>query len=64
MAEFREGYLGKFDAKTLKVTWYTPPTPHARLRRMELEPNGDIVVTEYRGNKVAVFDPTRKIYRI
>ncbi|MGH6672311.1 MAG: carboxypeptidase regulatory-like domain-containing protein [Xanthobacteraceae bacterium] len=57
MAEFSEGYLGKIDAKTLKVTWYAPPTPHARLRRMEIEPNGDIVVTEYRGNKVAVFDP-------
>jgi virginiamycin B lyase len=57
MAEFSEGYLGKIDAKTLKVTWYTPPTPHARLRRMEIRPNGDIVVTEYRGNKVAVFDP-------
>lgn len=57
MAEFSEGYLGKIDAKTLKVTWYTPPTPHARLRRMEVRPNGDIVATEYRGNKVAVFDP-------
>jgi len=57
MAEFSEGYLGKIDAKTLKVTWFTPPTPHARLRRMELDKDGNIVVTEYRGNKVAVFDP-------
>jgi streptogramin lyase len=57
MAEFSEGYLGEINAKTLKVTWYPAPTPHARLRRMELEPNGNIVVTEYRGNKVAVFDP-------
>jgi virginiamycin B lyase len=57
LAEFSEGYLGKIDAKTLKVTWYTPPTPHARLRRMEVRPDGNIVVTEYRGDKVAVFDP-------
>jgi virginiamycin B lyase len=57
LAEFSEGYLGKIDAKTLQVTWYAPPTPHARLRRMEVRPDGDIVVTEYRGNKVAVFDP-------
>jgi virginiamycin B lyase len=57
MAEFVDGHLGKIDAKTGKVTWYVPPTPRARLRRMELEANGDIVVTEYRGNKVAVFDP-------
>ena len=49
--------LGKIDAKTLKVTWYTPPTPHARLRRMEIDDQDRITVTEYRGNKVAVFDP-------
>ncbi len=58
LAEFSEGYLGKIDAKTLQVTWYTPPTPHSRLRRMELDKDGNIVVTEYRGNKVAVFNPT------
>jgi virginiamycin B lyase len=58
LAEFSEGYLGKIDAKTLQVTWYTPPTAHSRLRRIELEANGDLVVAEYRGNKVAIFDPT------
>ena len=57
MAEFDEGHLGKIDAKTLQVTWYTPPTPHARLRRMEIDGQDRITVTEYRGNKVAVFDP-------
>ena len=39
------------------MTWYTPPTPHARLRRMEIDNADRITVTEYRGNKVAVFDP-------
>ncbi len=57
MAEFSDGYLGKIDAKTLKVTWYAPPTPHARLRRMEIDNADRITVTEYRGDKVAVFDP-------
>jgi streptogramin lyase len=57
MAEFTEGHLGKIDAKTLKVTWYAPPTPHARLRRMVIDKDDQITVTEYRGNKVAVFDP-------
>jgi virginiamycin B lyase len=57
MAEFADGHLGKIDAKTLQVTWYTPPTAHARLRRMEIDSQGRIVVAEYRGNKVAVFDP-------
>ena len=57
MAEFANGYLGKIDAKTLKVTWYTLPTPNARARRMRIDEQDRIVVTEYRGNKVAMFDP-------
>jgi virginiamycin B lyase len=57
MAEFTEGHLGKIDAKTLEVTWYAPPTPHARLRRMVVNDQDQVIVTEYRGNKVAVFDP-------
>ena len=57
MAEFVNGYLGKLDAKTLKVTWYPVPTPNARARRMRVDDQDRIWVTEYRGNKVAMFDP-------
>jgi streptogramin lyase len=56
MAEFAEGHLGKIDAKTLKVTWFATPTPHARDRRMEIDSHDNIIVTEYRANKVAVFN--------
>ena len=56
MAEFQEGYLGTIDAKTHAVKWFALPTPHARARRMEIDDQDRIVVTEYRGNKVAVFD--------
>jgi streptogramin lyase len=56
MAEFSEGYLGTIDAKTHAVKWFALPTPHARARRMEIDDQDRIVVTEYRGNKVAVFD--------
>ncbi len=57
MAEFVNGYLGKIDAKSLKVTWYPVPTPNARARRMVIDDNDHIWLTEYRGNKVAMFDP-------
>ncbi len=57
LAEFDDGHLGEIDAKTLKVTWYTPPTPHARMRRMAIDNQDRITIAEYRGNKVAVFDP-------
>jgi len=56
MAEFQAGHLGKIDAKTTKVTWYPVPTPNARARRMQIDDQDRITVTEYRGNKVAVFD--------
>ena len=51
------GYLGKIDAQTTKVTWYPLPTQNARARRMRIDEQDRIWVTEYRGNKVAMFDP-------
>jgi virginiamycin B lyase len=56
MAEFSEGYLGTIDAKTGAVKWFPLPTPHARARRMEIDDQDRITVTEYRGDKVATFD--------
>jgi streptogramin lyase len=56
VAEFVNGYLGKIDAKTAKVTWYPLPTQNARARRMRIDDQDRIWVTEYRGNKVAMFD--------
>ena len=56
MAEFSEGYLGTIDANTGAVKWFPLPTQHARARRMEIDDQDRITVTEYRGNKVAVFD--------
>ena len=56
MAEFTEGHLGKIDAKTLEVTWYANPSPHARDRRIEIDAQDRVLVTEYRNSKVALFD--------
>jgi streptogramin lyase len=56
MAEFVDGYIGKIDAKTGAVTWYDLPTAHGRARRMQIDDQDRILLTEYRGNAVAVFD--------
>jgi len=56
MAEFTEGHLGKIDAKTLAVTWFATPSAHARARRMEIDDQDRVLVTEYRTSKVALFD--------
>ena len=39
------------------MTWYATPTAHARARRMEIDDQDQILVTEYRTSKVALFDP-------
>ena len=57
MAEFTEGHLGKIDAKTTAVTWYVTPTEHARARRLEIDDQDRVLLTEYRTSKVALFDP-------
>ena len=57
MAEFTEGHLGKIDAKTTEVTWYATPTPHARARRLQIDDQDRVLLTEYRTSKVAQFDP-------
>ena len=56
IAEFTEGHLGKIDAKTTNVTWYPIPTAHARARRMQIDDQDRVLVTEYRASKVALFD--------
>jgi virginiamycin B lyase len=56
MAEFTDGHLGKIDAKTGVVTWYEIPTAHARARRMEIDKQDRILLTEYATSKVALFD--------
>jgi virginiamycin B lyase len=56
MAEFDDGHLGKIDAKTLAVTWFATPSEHARARRMEIDDQDRVLVTEYRASKVALFD--------
>ncbi len=56
MAEFVDGHIGKINAKTLAVTWYPLPTAHGRGRRMVIDDQDRILITEYRGNAVALFD--------
>jgi len=56
MAEFTKGHIGKIDAKSGQVTWFPLPTDNARARRMNIDDQDRILFTEYRGNKVALFD--------
>jgi streptogramin lyase len=56
MAEFQRGHIGKIDAKTGEVTWRALPTANARARRIWVDDQDRLLITEYRGNKVAMLD--------
>src|SRR5690349_250987 len=50
------GHIGKIDAKTTEIKWWAVPTKNARARRLNIDDQDRLTFTEYRGNKVGVFD--------
>jgi virginiamycin B lyase len=55
--------IGKVDGKTLKVSQWTPPTPDAYPRRMEIGPDGMIYAGEFHGGKMLRFDPKTQTFK-
>ncbi len=49
--------IGRVDVKTLKISVWTPPTPHSFPRRMEIDDDGIVWFGEYNAGKVGRFDP-------
>ncbi|HXQ52539.1 MAG TPA: carboxypeptidase regulatory-like domain-containing protein [Stellaceae bacterium] len=54
--EFSTNYIGRIDAKTLKVTWYQTPSQRTRPRRIEFDNQDRLWIAEYGGNAVGMFD--------
>jgi len=55
--------IGRVDAKTMKVTQWSPPTPDSYPRRMEIGPDGMVYSGEFRGGKIARFDPKTQTFK-
>jgi virginiamycin B lyase len=63
-AEFtKDGKIGKIDAKTLKVTKWTPPTPDPRPRRIQVDTDGTVWFAEFAAGKIARFDPKTETFK-
>ena len=63
-AEFAQnGKIGKVDAKTGKITKYTPPTPDAYPRRLKIDSKGIIWFAEYRAGQIGRFDPQSAAFK-
>lgn len=63
-AEFRpNGVLGRVDGKTGKVTKWSPPTPDARPRRLQVDSDGIVWFAEFRAGKIGRFDPRTESFK-
>jgi virginiamycin B lyase len=61
--EFQDNYIGKIDAKTLKLSLYRAPTDRSRNRRGIMDAQDRLWFAEYRGNKIAVFDTKEESFK-
>jgi len=57
------GKIGKVDAKTLKVTKWTVPTPDARPRRIQVDTDGTVWFAEFQAGKLGQFDPKTETFK-
>jgi virginiamycin B lyase len=55
--------MGKFDAKTMKISQWTMPTEKSFPRRLEIAPDGTIWVGEFNSGKMARFDPATQTFK-
>ncbi|HTN71054.1 MAG TPA: hypothetical protein VMO00_08180 [Methylomirabilota bacterium] len=60
--DFSNRNIGRVDAKTGEITFYSTPTPRSAPRRGHMDSQDRLWFAEYLGNNVAMFDTrTRKI---
>jgi virginiamycin B lyase len=57
------GQIGKVDAKTMKVTEWTPPTPNTYQRRIAVDTDGMVWFGEFRAGKLGRFDPKTQTFK-
>jgi len=53
----QDGKVGKVNPRTLEVTKYTPLTPNARPRRIQVDTDGMVWFAEYTAGKIGRLDP-------
>ena len=54
--DFSSEFIGRIDAKTGQTTFFKTPTPNSNPRRGYMDPQDRLWFTEYRAEKIAMFD--------
>lgn len=57
------GQIGKVDAKTLKISQWTPPSKDGYERRIELDSSGVVWFGEFENGKIGRFDPQTQTFK-
>lgn len=55
--------IGRVDWKTLKVSLWTPPTPHSFPRRIDIDSDGIVWFGEFNAGNIGRFDPKTQTFR-
>jgi streptogramin lyase len=61
--DFRQGQIGRIDAKTGEVALFQTPTPHSAPRRGNMDPQDRLWFGEYRADRIGMFDTKSYAFR-
>ena len=61
--DFRQGQIGRIDAKTREVSLFQTPTPRSAPRRGNMDAQDRLWFGEYRADRIAMFDTKSKEFK-
>ncbi len=61
--DFRQGQIGRIDARTGDVSLFQTPTPRSAPRRGNMDAQDRLWFGEYRGDRIAMFDTSSKAFK-
>jgi virginiamycin B lyase len=61
--DFRQGQIGRIDAKTGEVTLFQTPTPRSAPRRGNMDAQDRLWFGEYRGDRIGMFDTRTSTFK-
>jgi streptogramin lyase len=61
--DFRQGQIGRIDAKTGEISLFQTPTPRSAPRRGNMDAQDRLWFGEYRGDRIGMFDTRSKAFK-
>src|ERR1700726_4648275 len=61
--DFRQGQIGRIDAKTGEISFFQTPTPHSAPRRGNMDAQDRLWFGEYRADRIGMFDTRTREFK-